>query len=60
MHVHGEYNASLPSVIFENQQAANNQESEELAVKSPKEITIVYCCLLRIGFDESSLLESLF
>jgi transposase len=42
MHVHGEYNSSLPSVIFENQQAASNQESEELAVKSPKEITITY------------------
>ena len=42
MHVHGEYNSSLPSVIFENQQVVNNQESEELAVKSPKEITITY------------------
>ena len=42
MHVHGEYNSSLPSVIFENQQAVNNQESEELAVKSPQEITITY------------------
>lgn len=42
MHVHGEYNSSLPSVIFENQQLVNNQESEELAVKSPKEITITY------------------
>lgn len=42
MHVHGEYNSSLPSVIFENHQAVNNQESEELAVKSPKEITITY------------------
>jgi transposase len=42
MHVHGEYNSSLPSVIFENQQAVNNQESEELVVKSPKEITITY------------------
>lgn len=42
MHVHGEYNSSLPSVIFENQQAVNNQESEELAVKAPKEITITY------------------
>ncbi|MEG4202240.1 DUF4277 domain-containing protein [Microcoleus sp. Pol12A5] len=35
MHVHGEYNSSLPSVIFENQQALKNQESEELAIKSP-------------------------
>lgn len=44
MHVHGEYNSSLPSVIFENQQAVNNQDSEELVVKSPtpKEITITY------------------
>lgn len=39
MHVHGEYNTSLPEVIFENQKVGNNQE---LAVKSPKEITITY------------------
>jgi transposase len=45
MHVHGEYNTSLPEVIFENQKVGNNQELEaleELAVKSPKEITITY------------------
>lgn len=42
MHVHGQYNTSLPEVIFENQQAGNTQESEELVVKSPKEITITY------------------
>jgi len=42
MHVHGEYNSSLPSVIFENQQAVNTQESEELAVKSPQEIKLTY------------------
>jgi transposase len=42
MHVHGEYNTSLPSVIFTRQQAVNNQESEELAVKSAKEIKITY------------------
>ena len=39
MHVHGEYNTSLPEVIFENQKVENNQELE---VKSPKEITITY------------------
>ena len=45
MHVHGQYNTSLPFVIFENQKVGNNQELEELeelAVKSPKEITITY------------------
>ena len=42
MHVHGEYNSSLPSVIFENQQVVNNQESEELAIKSPQEIKLTY------------------
>ncbi|MHC5762346.1 IS1634 family transposase [Nostoc sp.] len=42
MHVHGEYNTNLPEVIFENQKLGNNQELEELAVKSPKEITITY------------------
>jgi len=42
MHVHGQYNTSLPEVIFENQQVENNQELEEVAVKSPKEITITY------------------
>lgn len=36
MHVHGEYNTSLPEVIFENQQSANTQDLEELSVKSPK------------------------
>jgi transposase len=42
MHVHGEYNTSLPEVIFENQELENNQDLEELEVKSPKEITITY------------------
>ena len=42
MHVHGQYNTSLPEVIFENQQTENTQKSEELAVKSPQEITITY------------------
>jgi transposase len=42
MHVHGQYNTSLPEVIFENQKVGNNQETEELAVKSSKEITITY------------------
>ncbi|MDZ7961924.1 MAG: IS1634 family transposase [Aulosira sp. DedQUE10] len=42
MHVQGEYNSSLPEVIFENQQVENSQGIEELAVKSPKEITITY------------------
>lgn len=42
MHVHGEYNSSLPSVIFENQQAVKDQKSEELPVKSPKEIKLTY------------------
>lgn len=42
MHVHGQYKTSLPEVIFENQKVVNNQELEELVVKSPKEITITY------------------
>lgn len=42
IHVHGQYNNSLPEVIFENQKIGNNQELEEIAVKSPKEITITY------------------
>uniref|UniRef100_UPI0036F1D62A IS1634 family transposase n=1 Tax=Anabaena azotica TaxID=197653 RepID=UPI0036F1D62A len=42
MHVHGQYNSSLPSVIFENQKGENNQELEEIAVKAPQEITITY------------------
>ncbi|QEI41224.1 hypothetical protein BMF77_01808 [Dolichospermum sp. UHCC 0315A] len=42
MHVHGQYNTSLPFVIFESQKVGHNQELEELAVKSPKEITITY------------------
>ena len=42
MHIHGQYNTSLPEVIFESQKLGNNQELEELAVKSPKEITITY------------------
>ncbi|MDB9310433.1 hypothetical protein PN471_17720 [Aphanizomenon sp. CS-733/32] len=42
MHVHGQYNTSLPEVIFESQKIVNNQELEEIAVKSPKEITITY------------------
>ena len=42
MHLHGQYNTSLPEVIFESQEIGNNQELEEIAVKSPKEITITY------------------
>ncbi|MFM7370418.1 MAG: IS1634 family transposase [Sphaerospermopsis kisseleviana] len=42
MHVHGLYNTSLPEVIFESQKVGDNQELEEIAVKSPKEITITY------------------
>ena len=42
MDLHGQYNTSLPEVIFESQKVGNNQEIEELAVKSPKEITITY------------------
>nr|WP_228371194.1 hypothetical protein [Trichormus azollae] len=42
MQIHGQYNTSLPEVIFESQKVGNNQEIEELAVKSPKEITITY------------------
>ena len=41
MHLHGQYNSSLPEVIFENQQSGNIQESEELS-GAPKEITITY------------------
>jgi hypothetical protein len=40
MHIHGQYNTSLPEVIFESQKVGNNQELEELAVKPPREITI--------------------
>ena len=40
--MHGQYNTTLPEVIFESQKVGNNQELEELAVKSPKEITITY------------------
>jgi hypothetical protein len=42
MYIHGQCNTSLPEVIFESQKVGNNQELEELAVKSPKEITITY------------------
>lgn len=42
MHVHGEYKTSLPEVIFENEQTETSQYSEEIAVKSPTEITITY------------------
>lgn len=42
MHVHGEYNSSLPEVSFVNQPTVNAQASEELTTKSPKEITITY------------------
>ena len=42
MDVHWQYNTSLLEVIFESQKVGNNQEIEELAVKSPKEITITY------------------
>ena len=42
MDVNGQYNTSLPEVIFESQKVGNNQETEELAVKSLKEITIIY------------------
>nr|WP_228371587.1 hypothetical protein [Trichormus azollae] len=42
MQIHGQYNTSLPEVIFENQKVGNNQEIEELPVKSPKQITITY------------------
>jgi hypothetical protein len=42
MHIHGQYNTSLPEIIFESQKVGNNQELEELAVKLPKEITITY------------------
>nr|WP_228371573.1 hypothetical protein [Trichormus azollae] len=42
MDVHWQYNTSLLEVIFESQKVGNNQELEELAVKSPKEITITY------------------
>jgi transposase len=42
MHVHGQYNTSLPFVIFESQKVENSPELKELEVKSPKEITITY------------------
>ena len=42
MYIYGQYNTSLPEVIFESRKVGNNQEIEELAVKSPKEITITY------------------
>ena len=40
MQIHGQYNTSLPEVIFESQKVGDNQELEELAVKLLKEITI--------------------
>jgi hypothetical protein len=42
MYIHGQYNTSLPEVIFESQKVGDNQELEELAVKFLKEITITY------------------
>ena len=42
MYIYGQYNTILPEVICESQKLGNNQELEELAVKSPKEITITY------------------
>ena len=42
MHLHGEYNTSLPEVIFESSAPVNSQEAEELVIKSPKEITITH------------------
>ena len=44
--MHGQYNTSLPEVIFENQKVGDNQELEELAVKSPKEIITVWIQIL--------------
>jgi hypothetical protein len=42
MYIHGQYNTSLPEVIFESQKVGDNQELEELPVKFLKEITITY------------------
>nr|WP_041639701.1 hypothetical protein [Trichormus azollae] len=42
MYIYGQYNTILPEVICESQKLGNNQELEESAVKSPKEITITY------------------
>jgi transposase len=42
IHLHGEYNTSLPEVIFESSAPVNSQEAEELAIKSLKEITITH------------------
>jgi transposase len=42
IHLHGEYNTSLPEVIFESSAPVNSQEAEELVIKSPKEITITH------------------
>ena len=41
MHVHGEYNSSLPEVIFNHQKFENYQE-QELQVKSTQPISITY------------------
>lgn len=42
MHVHGEYNVSLPKVIFEGEAVENNSEEKELLGTSPQEIHITY------------------
>jgi transposase len=42
MYIHGQCNTNLPEVVFESRKVGNNQELEESAVKSPKEITITY------------------
>ncbi|HLP88448.1 MAG TPA: DUF4277 domain-containing protein, partial [Nostocaceae cyanobacterium] len=40
MHVHGEYNLSLPKVIFEGEPVENNPEEKEVLGTSPQEIHI--------------------
>ena len=42
LHLHGEYNYSLPEVIFENPTVGNCQEQEESLSKSPQPINITY------------------
>jgi len=42
IHLHGEYNSSLPEVLFDNQKVENYQRLEELETKSLQPINITY------------------
>ena len=42
IHLHGEYNSSLPEVVFDNQKVENKQIEEEIENKSLQPINITY------------------